>query len=544
MEGPAMSSKNGQVMTTKKKAKPIQVELHVAPLGEKATREVVAKWADRQFTDKVDTSKASAREKFVERLAEEWDIDDVGKLKNVKALLVEKAQEADELAEQAAQEAAEQAAQEAADEAISDEPENKSAKALEATPEDVKAAAEAFLNNPNLMEELAADFEKLGIAGETRLAQTVYVVGTSRKLPEPLGASTKSASASGKSFVNDMVASLFPEEDLLRATDITANALYYLPPGALQHKLVSVGERKHMSAGNEADTANATLALREMMSRGYLDKYVPGRGEGGIVTLHIHQEGPIAYLETTTQQEIFEEDATRMLSLATNESSEQTAAIMAMQAKQAKSVSAGPDEQQQIRLKHQTAQRMLASYKVSIPFAEKLALPPSKLVARRAFPQLLAFIKAVALLRQFQKKVKPDGHIVATANDYEFAFDLMLPILRRTFAPLSQRALALRAAVLANSLQGQSFTRADCQKWSGVGLTEVRNRLSLLVEVGFVEQISGGRGTCYSYRITTTKGGTAPTLDGLITPDELRKQLEEAKNKADSAKKQPSANHK
>src|SRR5262249_51162261 len=149
--------------------------------------------------------------------------------------------------------------------------------------------------------------------------------------------------------------------------------------------------------------------------------------------------GPIAYLETTTQQEIYEEDATRMLSLATDESSQQTAAIMAIQARQAKSVTAGLDEQQQIRLKHQTAQRMLVSRKVSIPFAEKLALPASKLVARRAFPQLLAFIKAVALLRQFQKTAKPDGHLVATVKDYTIAYNLMLPVLQRTFAPLSQR---------------------------------------------------------------------------------------------------------
>src|SRR5262249_3295105 len=150
--------------------------------------------------------------------------------------------------------------------------------------------------------------------------------------------------------------------------------------------------------------------------------------------------------------------------------------------------------------------------------AAELALPSNKLVARRAFPQLLAFIRAVALLRQSRKTVHEDGHIVATAKDYEIAYDLMLPVLRRTFAPLSQRALALRAAVLANSLQGQSFTRADCQKWAGVGLTEVRNRLNLLVEAGLVEQTSGGKGTRYTYRVISSKGGMGPALDGLITP--------------------------
>src|SRR5262249_29469332 len=144
-----------------------------------------------------------------------------------------------------------------------------------------------------------------------------------------------------------------------------------------------------------------------------------------------------------------------------------------------------------------------------------------------------------------RKKMHDDEYIVATVADYEIAYELMLPILTRAFATLTQRALALLAAVLAHSLQGPTFTRADCQVWSGVGLTEVRHRLALLVEAGLVEQVAGGKGVRYLYRVVSTKPAKTPPLDGLITPDELRKQLqEEAKQQAASSKGKKSAKHK
>jgi hypothetical protein len=101
-----MSSGNGQAETAEKtEISTLDVELHVAPRNGKASREVVARWGDREFTDVLDPSRASAREKFVERLAEEWGIDALEQLKHIKTLICEKAQEADALAAQLAQEA-------------------------------------------------------------------------------------------------------------------------------------------------------------------------------------------------------------------------------------------------------------------------------------------------------------------------------------------------------------------------------------------------------------------------------------------------------
>jgi hypothetical protein len=395
------------------------------------------------------------------------------------------------------------------------------------------------------MDELAEDIAQLGVAGETGLAIAEYIIGTSRKLDKPLAGGNKSTTATGKSKVLETIISLLPPEDVLVATDITQNALYYLPPGSLRHKLVVVGERKHMGTQDDAASANGTLALREMLSRGCLDKLVPMKSEGGqICTQRIHQPGPIAYLETTTEQEIFEEDATRMLSLATDESAEQTAAIMQLQAKQAAGRTISEDAREAIRDKHRTAQRLLKKCTVRIPFAEKLLLPQHKVIARRAFPQLLGFIEAVALLRQLQKTAHDDGHIVATTKDYEITYRLMTPILRRAFSPMSERALGLFGVIRGNTKPSEEFDRADCSRLAGVGLTEVRNRLALLVESGMVEQVSGGRGVRYRYKITSTTHAKLPALEGLVTPEQLRKALKTEKTAKKKAKTKKKKSHK
>jgi hypothetical protein len=510
------------------KAEEPRLELYVAPQNSKGSREVVAKVGDLVFHDTLNTNRASARDKFFKSMKETLNYTDADGLKAAEQELYKKAQEVDSQAEQAARD-------EAADveSSVATDP---SDRALEETPRGVKSKAKAWLKSPDLMEELAADLEIIGIVGEKNLALTLYLTGTSRLLERPLSGTVKASSSSGKSHVTEGVTSLMPEECVITATNITAQALYYMPLGSLRHMFVVVGERLH-SGGDDADTANATLALRELMSRGRLDKLVPVQSpEGGMITRHIVQEGPIAYLDTTTQQQIFEEDATRMLPLATDESVAQTRDIMSMQAEKAKWAGPSPADQEAVRQKHRTAQRLLKQRRVRIPFADKLILSASSLIARRAFPQLLGVIEAVALLRQFRKKHHDDGHIVATVEDYRIAYGLMRPILQRTFAPVGERALGLMATISNQDLVPQQrFTRADCQKWTGLSATEIRNRINVLVEAGLIEILSGNRGSKYSYCVTGAREAEGQGPVGLITPEELKAVLKTKSTKSGSA---------
>ena len=102
----------------------------------------------------------------------------------------------------------------------------------------------------------------------------------------------------------------------------------YLPNGSLVHRAVIGGER---SRKQDDDQAEATRALREMLSDGILRIMITGKDESGnMATRHIEQPGPIAYAESTTlgMSGIFDEDKTRLLFLCCDESEIQTERII------------------------------------------------------------------------------------------------------------------------------------------------------------------------------------------------------------------------
>jgi hypothetical protein len=493
----------------------------VAPRNGTASRLAIFKDGDVEHRDQINTDKAPDRRKFFRGIAEKSGRP-IGELMQFDQMLCDLADDADA-----------RVISEAERDVPTEEPESEledwrteSHRIYRKTGPAVTEAAAKFLVSKNMFGQLATHFAEIGIVGELPLALAVFVVATSRLLKEPLGAIVKAATATGKSFVSNAIMSLMPPEQLLRATDLTPQFLFYCKPGSLRHKLVSVAERKHGDARNEAGIANAGLAIREMISSGEIRKSVTVTGNGQPVSVEIHQEGPIAYLETTTQETIFEEDENRLLRLTTDESCEQTERIMRHQACVAAGRSTRRERIEFLQQVHQTAQRMLAPLEVRIPFAEYLAIPTTKLEARRAFLQLLVCIRVIALLRQYQKPESPEGYIEADVADYRIAYGIMLPILRRVFAPLSEHARELHQQIR-RQCSAATFTRRDCQDWTALGLTSVRKRLDLLVDYDLIVQVSGGPGQTYSYRLNPSADFdlAGPCLPGLISPDDLHRRL-------------------
>jgi hypothetical protein len=189
------------------------------------------------------------------------------------------------------------------------------AELLAKMPEGIRAEAQAMLQSTNLVKSVVDDIGQLGVAGERQLAATVYLVGVSRLLPQPLAAIVQGPTSSGKSYVIRKAASLFPPEAIILATQLTPQALFYMKPGSLVHRFVVVGER---SRAENDENADATRALREMLSEGRLSKLLPMKVDGRQETVLIEQDGPIAYIESTTLSKLFNEDANRCILLATD----------------------------------------------------------------------------------------------------------------------------------------------------------------------------------------------------------------------------------
>lgn len=366
---------------------------------------------------------------------------------------------------------------------------------LDAMPGDVVEEAEARLRDPNLLDKIMHDIEAVGVVGERPLAASCYLIGVSRQLRKPLAGIVQGVSSSGKSYVPNTVASLFPPETLLKAHGITANALYYLEPGRMMHTWVLGGERPRQQDEAQAD---ATKALREMLAEGELLKLVTERGpDGNNITRHVHQHGPIAYTESTTSAVVFDEDLNRMLPLASDESSEQSKRVNQAQAKRA--AGGAIDTSRLVTINH-AMQRMLKRPQVRIPFAEKLAdaVPCNRPESRRAFQHLLSMIEASAVLHQFQRIEQPEHGIVIDAEilDYVVAARLLGGALGRALGEGLPPAVVNFGKRCWATFQGSPFTTKDARHKDASlkSKSKVAEYLNALSDAGLAERISEAKG--------------------------------------------------
>jgi hypothetical protein len=283
----------------------------------------------------------------------------------------------------------------------------------------------------NLIQTIQRDIAALGLVGEEIAAELLYLAGTSRLLAEPLRLIITGPSSSGKSEIPRRVVPMFPPTEVVRATSITPNALYYMEPGALEHKLIVAGERKHR-ADDEAADANA--ALRQLISEGRIVKVVTGKdAKGRLETKTIVQNGPVAYCETTTAgKSIFPEDLNRCLLLRTDDSREQTERVLRAVARRhspfPERETVGP---QAILDRHLEFQQSLEKCRVGIPFAAEVAaqMPTGRIEVRRVITQVMGTIEAIALLHQHQRGRDGEGELHAILSDYETARRLLLKAL-------------------------------------------------------------------------------------------------------------------
>jgi len=363
---------------------------------------------------------------------------------------------------------------------------------LEAMPATVRVAARSMLDAPLLMRRIVDDIGAIGVAGEKELAATLYLVGTSRLLNRPLATIVTGPSSSGKSHLIEQTASMFPPEGVLLATQITPQALFYMEPGSLVHKFVVAGER---SRKEDDESAEATRALREMLSAGRLSKLIPVKVGGRMRTELVEQDGPIAFVESTTLNRIFDEDLNRSILLSTDERQSQTRLIIDSVAEKYAGNSAGPSRGEVIE-RHHALQRMLEPHGVLIPFAPTLAqhFEDGRVEARRAFPHTLSLIQASALLHQFQRQRDGDGHILADANDYQLARRLLSgPLARQLGGGLSEPAKRFLVR-LSPVVKSEPFTTRDIRKHLKDASRSVSGWLTELADLGAANVIEPQHG--------------------------------------------------
>ena len=105
-------------------------------------------------------------------------------------------------------------------------------------PEVTKPSAEslALLRDPKLIEQFLQDTVTLGVVGERFSKTSLFLAMTSRICEAPMDVIVKGESSAGKNHVVEGVARLFPPEDVVRASNLSPQALSYWS-GNLKHKI-------------------------------------------------------------------------------------------------------------------------------------------------------------------------------------------------------------------------------------------------------------------------------------------------------------------
>lgn len=408
------------------------------------------------------------------------------------------------------------------------------------TPEE-ESEARALLQSPGLLDRIADDLETAGYVGEPRNKKLAYLIGTSRRLPKPLSGIFRAQSGSGKSYLMECVAELMPPEDVHYFSRLTPQALYYLEPDALTHKLLIVDER---DGSEESEYPIRTLQTRKVLK---LAVPIKDPNSGRIKTSVLEIHGPIAYMESTTDQRINPENANRCFELYLDESEKQTKAIFAAQ-RRARTLDGWKTERlkEKILRVHHNAQRLLRPLKVIIPYVDLIEFPPSWLRGRRDHDRFLSLIEGIAFLHQCQREIGSDNgadYLEASLCDYAAAYDLAHQVFTESQSDLARPVMEFLARV-------EAVVQAEAQKqkarleevWfnrrmirEAVKLPDhlIKRHMREIEDLEYVQVQRATSGGSFRYRLLAHKK-TPAILDGLTPPDLLETAWKKRNNRVKS----------
>jgi len=388
------------------------------------------------------------------------------------------------------------------------------------TPEE-KEQAIAFLQEPWLLFRTNELIGKSGIVGEENNRLLMYLIFTSRKRLNPLHVISFAASGTGKSYLQERVGELIPEEDKIEITVLSENAFYYFAPKELRHKLIMIED---MEGAQEV-----LYPLRELQSKNRLTKRVVVKDKNGTTqTIDVTVEGPVCVAGCTTQESVYEDNANRSFLLYLDESKEQDERIMQRQ----KQVSAGVVDyvrENKIKTLLKNCQRLLNPISVRNAYALGLTIPPEVIKIRRAHAQYLHFIEAITFYKQYQRqsKVDPqtgDRYIETTLEDIAEANELMKQVLLRKSDELTHAARQYLECIKEYLRKDEKtvFTTKEIRQVYKLHPSNQKRYMLLLLQAGYIRKAED-KAFSFAYEVTSNDEYTSlqdrvkHTLDNSLT---------------------------
>ena len=398
-----------------------------------------------------------------------------------------------------------------------------------------------LLSNPDMFEEILSDLETIGVTGEKTNKLVGYLAAVSRKLDEPLSVLIQSRSAAGKSTLQDAVLSLVPDEDYVKYTRITDQALFYKDEDSLVNKILAIEE--------EVGMGGAAYSIRNMQSSKKITVAATGKdpGTGKMKTEEYTVKGPVAVMITTTAAELEGETASRFLFLTIDESARMTEAIHRMQ-REAETLEGliRKKKSEHIIQKHHTAQRMLKPLAVVNPFTRHLTYPNHSIRTRRDHKKYLGLIRTITYLHQYQREIKTVAvedaaggidYIEVTLSDIEKANRLADEVLGQSLDELAPPSRTLLSGIyrMVKDLAEKKecgideiyFTRRMIREHVGWSDWQIKAHIKQLEALEYLHVRVGARGKEYGYALNYQGQGEESSRFYLnLTPvDEIRKLM-------------------
>lgn len=291
-----------------------------------------------------------------------------------------------------------------------------------------KQQALQFLQDPELLNKTNETIAKSGLVGEEINRMIAFLIYTSRKRENPLHLLCLGASGSGKTYLQEKVSALMPEEDKIEITTLSENAFYYFGQEELKHKLLLIEDLD--------GAADVLYPLRELQSKRRITKTVTLKDtKGNLKTVTLKVEGPVCVSGCTTKEKIYEDNANRCILIDIDSSKTQDERIIAYQ----RQLSAGTinrSSENQAVLLLQNCQKLLKPIAVRNPYAPLITLPETVFKPRRTIGLLLSFIETITFYHQHQLPVRKDpltgeNYIQTTPGHIKQAFTLLTEVLFR-----------------------------------------------------------------------------------------------------------------
>jgi DNA primase catalytic core len=376
------------------------------------------------------------------------------------------------------------------------------------TKNELTAAARQTAINELKKEKLLERHNKMigltGIVGEEKNRMIAYLIYGYRKNGNPLHVMFLGASGSGKTYLQEKISELIPEEDKMEITQITENALYYFKQEELKHKLIIF---------EDLDGAlQVFYPMRELQTKKKISKTVTLKdSKGNLKTITIVVEGPVCISGCTTKEKLYEDNANRCILLYIDISKDQDKKIMEYHAA-VESGDIDQEREQQYKELFKNIQRILRPIQVNNPYSKFITLPEAVFKPRRTITLLRGFIKAIAFYHQYQREVKKDKHgqlyIDVTYEDIEQGFYYMKDVLFSKSDELTKATREFFEKLKEHTKQNglSSFKTQDIRKLFRMEPRTIQRYMKELSQYSYIKRINGQKGrTGFEYTITDTE---------------------------------------